>query len=158
VIRHFRFLVLGAPATQGSKNPVRNKYTGRIHLVESSKSLPDWRQSVIGVARDTLERLEGGPFCDASVGVSVDLAFYLARPKGHYGSGRNSHLLKPSAPARPTGPRSDVDKLGRAILDALKLARVFPDDGMVVRLCTDKWYSTEWNYRVPGVVIQVWGR
>jgi hypothetical protein len=156
--RHLQLTILGAPATQGSKRPVRNKFTGRIHLIESSKSLPDWRQAVIGVARQELAGLVGGPFCDRSEGCYVDLHFFLARPAGHFGSGRNSEQLKASSPARPTGKRSDVDKLSRALLDALMLATVFGDDGMVTRLCVDKWYSTEWEHGVPGVVAQVSGR
>ena len=52
-----------------------------------------------------------GPVC-------VDLEFYFRRPKNHFGTGKNAHTLKDSVPYHPCS-RGDVDKLARAVLDAL---------------------------------------
>ena len=44
--------------------------------------------------------------------------------------------------------RPDIDKLARAILDALTDARVWPDDGQVVTMHVEKRYGE------PGVEIE----
>ena len=63
--------------------------------------------------------------------LAVDMIFTLARPKSHYRTGRNAHLLRDSAPARPTGA-PDLSKLARATEDALTEAGVWKDDAAVV--------------------------
>lgn len=140
------FTVDGIPAPQGSKRPLRNKHTGRIHMVESSKKLPAWRADV----REAATRLMfgGGPLDGAAF---VGLIFYLPRPKGHFGTGRNAGLLKPSAPAYPTG-RPDIDKLARAVLDAIT-GVIIRDDAQVVSVSAGKLYAT--NGRGPCVEISV---
>ena len=52
--------------------------------------------------------------------VGVAVHFLFPRPKSHYRTGKNAHLLRAGAPDRPT-TRSvgDTDKLCRAILDSL---------------------------------------
>ena len=61
-----------------------------------------------GVARVEAGRGMGGP-SEAGAGaellrdaVIVEMRFYRVRPKSHYRSGKNSHLLKPGAPPVPT--------------------------------------------------------
>lgn len=106
--------VPGAPAPQGSK-----RHVGRGILVESSKAVGPWRERVALAAHSHARGLLGGP-------VSVDLTFVLPRPK--------------SAPKRTTPPavkRPDLDKLARAILDALT-GVWFADDSAVVSLFASK--------------------
>jgi Holliday junction resolvase RusA-like endonuclease len=67
----------------------------------------------------------------------VRVAFRLPRPKGHYGR----RGLRPSAPAYPN-VMPDLDKLARAILDALT-GIVWRDDAQVVRLDVEKIYHEE---------------
>ncbi len=60
------------------------------------------------------------------------MVFTFARPKSHYRSGKNAHLLRddaPSAPANHSGP--DLSKLARSTEDALTDAGVWVDDGLV---------------------------
>lgn len=50
--------------------------------------------------------------------VRVNCEFVFPRPAGHYGTGRNSGVLKASAPIYHTSLR-DRDNLDKAVLDAL---------------------------------------
>lgn len=75
------------------------------------------------------------------VPVSVGVDFLIVRPKSHYGTGRNATVLKASAPERPAS-RPDVDKLARAVLDALK-GTAYADDGQVVELHARKLFGDQ---------------
>lgn len=127
--------VPGTPAPQGSKRPFRNQHSGKIQMVESSKHVKSWR----GDIRDKLLDPAGeraridGP-------VRVHLVFVMARPKGHFRTGRNAHLLRDSAPEHPTG-KPDADKLARAVLDAIGSAGVWKDDAQVIDLHATKRYA-----------------
>lgn len=70
--------------------------------------------------------------------VELSLIFNVKRPVSHYGTGRNSDKVKPSAPAYPT--RSDVDNYCKFVMDCLN-KQVFPDDRHVVRLIAEKRFS-----------------
>lgn len=140
----------GIPAPQGSKNTTAQKnragaYTGKVSVYESSVKLKPWRQRVAAAARAA----HTGPTVECPV--VLNIAFGLPRPKGHFGTGRNAGKLKPSAPAWPT-KKPDVDKLERAILDALTIAKVYRDDSQVVIVNTAKVYADE---RAPGVAVSV---
>lgn len=74
-----------------------------------------------------------------AVPLSLDCCFYLKRPKGHYGTGRNEGVLKDWAPEYPTG-KPDRSNLGKMIEDCLVLARVMPDDDQVIRGQSEKLY------------------
>jgi hypothetical protein len=51
--------------------------------------------------------------------VRIDATFYVRRPGGHYGTGRNAGTLRSSAPAFPTKRSGgDIDKLARALDEA----------------------------------------
>jgi Holliday junction resolvase RusA-like endonuclease len=60
----------------------------------------------------------------------VRMVFSFTRPRSHYRTGRNAHLLKADAPAQPCG-RPDVSKLCRATEDALTTVGVWVDDARV---------------------------
>lgn len=154
------FTVRGIPAPQGSKRAFRNRHSGRVALVESSKRVASWRSDVRDAALDAMRIVvgarQGG---DSGIGVEMDplavpvvvgLAFRFPRPKGHYGSGRNATSLKPSAPLHPAG-KPDLDKLARAILDAIT-SIVIADDALVVLLVTTKTYA---DHEPPGVTVVV---
>ena len=129
--------VIGTPAPQGSKRGFVNRHSGKVSMVESSSErVKTWRADVREAAtrgvEDGLWLLERGP-------VAVTIDFYLARPKGHYGTGRNAAILKSSAAKYPAG-KPDLDKLERATLDALTLV-LFADDSQVVQLATRKRWA-----------------
>lgn len=122
----YSFCVYGNPAPQGSKHATLHKTTGRIVVMESSKHVKPWRESVryAGVTeRGSRAPLDGVPLI-------VDMVFTFVRPKSHYRTGRNAHLLRDNAPCLPmTAP--DVSKLVRSTEDALTNAGVWRDDALV---------------------------
>lgn len=121
------FTAFGTPVPQGSKRPMKNKWTGRAMAVDTNRdSLMSWRGVVSGAAGAMMvgKQLFKGP-------VFVAYRFRCTRPKDHYGTGRNEHVLKLSAPKFiSTGSIGDADKLERAINDAMT-GVVFVDDRQV---------------------------
>lgn len=136
--------VPGVPRPQGSKRPFRNQHSGKIAMVESSKHVKTWRDDIRGALLDRLPA--AAPF---TCPVSVRLVFTMPRPKGHYRTGRNAHLLRDTAPPLPIG-KPDVDKLIRAVLDAVGSAGVYVDDSQVTQVLGIKRYG-----RTPGVLIEI---
>jgi crossover junction endodeoxyribonuclease RusA len=134
--------VRGIPAPKGSKRFFKNG-----GMIEMSKGLPAWTEAV----RSNTERAMTGqtPF---SGPVIVTAAFWMPRPKGHYRTGRNAHLLRDSAPQWPTG-KPDLDKLERAVLDALTAGGAWHDDAQVVRVTKHKHYAA--NDTMPGCTIEI---
>jgi Holliday junction resolvase RusA-like endonuclease len=63
----------------------------------------------------------------------LDCTFYVKRPKGHYGTGRNAGVLKDWTPEYPTG-KPDLSNLVKMVEDCLVLARVMADDDQVVEM------------------------
>jgi len=80
--------------------------------------------------------------------LAVRMHFYVPRPKGHYGSGKNTDKLKPSAPALPT-TKPDLDNYVKFAWDCCN-GVVWRDDAQVVDEYSVKRYSDE-----PRTVIQV---
>ena len=74
--------------------------------------------------------------------VAVDVVFTFARPKSHYGTGRNADVVKESAPDHHT-QAPDSDKLSRLILDGLEMAGVVRNDSQVCRLNIDKQWGRD---------------
>lgn len=130
------FTVLGKPQPAGSKRAFQNKHTGRIVVVDDAKGSRPWKQEVAGAAA---ERMNGsGELLDGPL--EVRLIFHVARPKGHYGTGKNAGKVKGSAPEFPA-VKPDVDKLSRAVLDALS-GVVYRDDAQIFRKAVAKLYGT----------------
>lgn len=80
--------------------------------------------------------------------LSVILLFSFARPNSHFGTGRNSGILKSSASAYHV-KRPDLDNLVKFVLDALN-GIFWKDDTYICRIETAKNYSEK-----PGVTIQI---
>ena len=111
--------VHGTPAPQGSK-----RHVGGGRLVESSKNLPAWRAAVTNHFRAAWG---GRPPLDGPV--SVALRIYLPRP------GRTRFRDYPAGPP-------DLDKLQRAVGDALTASGVIRDDARIVHWNASKlWHS-----------------
>lgn len=107
------FLIHGHPATQGSKKAF--KRGKKIVLVEMDPKLPEWRAAVTKAAKDA-----AGPDWKPWDGpVSVRGIIRLPAPrKSKFGEW-------------PAGP-PDLDKLQRAIGDALTNSKVITDDARIV--------------------------
>jgi Holliday junction resolvase RusA-like endonuclease len=132
-VNELRFQVLGVAAPQGSKRSV-----GRGIMIESSKAVRPWRDSVAYAAIDAAQHTDWTPPGAAR----VSLWFFFSRPRSHYRTGRHSDQLRPSAPAAHTS-RPDVDKLSRAVLDALTTSGVIRDDSTVAVLNATKAYVND---------------
>ena len=146
-----RITVHGTPAPQGSK-----RHVGNGVMVESSKKVKPWRQDVKHAALEAIPDYSCGcepnaPEWGTDDALQVEITFYLPRPRGHYGTGRNAGTLKASAPTRPH-TRPDLDKLLRSTLDALGEAGLWADDSRVAVLLGEKQYA---DHRPPGAVIDV---
>jgi Holliday junction resolvase RusA-like endonuclease len=118
--RALTLTIPGHPAAQGSK-----RHVGGGRLIEMDKKLPAWRESVALVAGDQLDD-DWAPFDGP---LAVEATFYLPRPK----------RPKFDEPATPP----DVDKLCRALGDALTLAGVIVDDARIVHWDATKKYAVE---------------
>jgi Holliday junction resolvase RusA-like endonuclease len=119
--------VTGRPAPQGSKKGFARG--GKVAMVEMSKYVKPWRQDVRSAAEAWVAR--SPDLYPLPGALSVDMVFSIARPKGHYGTGRNAGVLKPNAPAHPAS-MPDLSKLARSTEDALTSAGVWSDDARVV--------------------------
>lgn len=140
------FYAEGVPAPQGSKTHV-----GGGRLIESSRQVGPWRDAV---RRAAVEAMASRPPIEGPV--YLVQVFALPRPKSHYGTGRNSGRVKRGAPSRPP-VRPDLDKLARAVGDALT-GVCYRDDAQVVNLCAAKYYVTSsGRLSVPGVEIRIHG-
>lgn len=129
-----RFVVYGRPQPAGSKRAyVRG---ARAVVVDANPNATPWKQEV---ARTALAAADGAAFAKGTP-LSLEVWFVLARPKGHYGTGRNVDVLKPSAPACPTS-MPDTTKLLRGLEDALTAAGVWHDDAQVVIQIANKIYG-----------------
>ncbi|MGW0495080.1 RusA family crossover junction endodeoxyribonuclease [Streptomyces sp. NPDC003007] len=143
--------VYGLPAPQGSK-----RHVGNGVMIESSKKVKPWRQDVKQAALDAVTGLTDWTPLDGPLVASM--VFTFARPKGHYRTGRNAHLLRDSAPARPA-VTPDLSKILRATEDALT-GVVWADDARVVGYARlGKFYAgtdVQDVLSMPGCVIRVW--
>ena len=132
---HLYVKVIGTPVPQGSK--VANRF-GKGVRDSNDKSLRPWRAEVAGCIAEAMT-VQHWDTLDAAC--QVHITFWHARPASHYGTGRNAGRLKPSAPTwKHTAP--DIDKLTRAILDALTTSGAIRDDGRVARLVVHDQYTS----------------
>ena len=140
------FRIFGYPRPQGSK-----KSLGNGILVESCKHTKTWRQDI----RQAVMNQYSGSVIDGAV--LVEVTFLFPRPKGHYGTGRNSAKLKPSAPKHCVSSQlGDLDKLLRSTLDGLNLNAggvLLKDDSLVVDARGTKRYCEEGE--LPGAYLSV---
>ncbi len=81
--------------------------------------------------------------------VHLELQFRMPRPKSHYRTGRNAHLLKSSAPLHHA-VKPDLTKLVRSTEDALT-GIIWRDDAQVISGSYSKTYADE----TAGVAIKL---
>ena len=134
--------VEGVPVPQGSM-----KYIGNGRMISDNPKLAAWR-----------EKIRCAPVPDLSSKhwpttrpVAVELTFRMPRPKGHYGTGRNAGTIKARYADAVPAVRPDLDKLCRAVLDAIT-GGLIKDDGQVVKLSTVKRYATTTE---PGMEVTI---
>lgn len=133
-MNRLEFVVLGRGQQRGSKQagliPKRGggfvEKNGRPIVVarDMNKKSKGWMQEVKVAANKA--------YCGADLitqPITLTAKFYFNRPSSHYGSGKNSQALKPSAPlVHAQSP--DLAKLLRSLEDALT-GVVWQDDKLV---------------------------
>lgn len=92
-----------------------------------------WKKKAALVARTVYQ---GPPLTGP---LQLDVTFILARPQGHFGTGKNAGVLKPGAPQYPT-TRPDATKLLRCIEDGLT-GVIWADDSQIVFQTVAKEYG-----------------
>lgn len=128
------FFAWGTPVPQGSKNAyVRG---GRAVLVDANPQLKAWRAQVRAAAAAAVEDA-GWETLDEPC--RVHLGFTMPAPK------------RPRWDVPAVKP--DLDKLTRAVFDALTDAGVWKDDSRVVSMEVTKKYEDD--EAVPGVWVEV---
>jgi Holliday junction resolvase RusA-like endonuclease len=132
--------VAGTPRPQGSMkaHPIGNKVALRYPA-----AVYQWRAQVQQAVAEANEPAFDGP-------VELRLGFNLLRPVGHYGTGRNVGTVRRAAPHYPA-VMPDLDKLIRAVSDAITDAGLWRDDAQVCVVRAAKRYTDD----RPGVLITV---
>lgn len=131
-------IVHGIPVPQGSK--VRTRWG----LREDNPNTKPWRATV---AAEAAAISVGKPLLTGPL--HLEAVFTFPRPKGHFGTGRNAGVLKPSAKTY-VEVTPDLDKLLRAVGDALSGVAI-RDDAQIVSVSARKVYGEPACAR-----IQVW--
>jgi crossover junction endodeoxyribonuclease RusA len=127
------FTALGRPAPQGSK-----RHVGHGIMIESSKALAPWRETVAYAA---LRALNGRSPAPCGLPLAVSVSFTMPRPK--------SLSAKSDAPAVK---RPDIDKLLRAVLDACT-GVLYLDDSAITSVTAGKRIARPGE--APGVAIAI---
>ena len=115
------FSVAGPHGTKGSSKMVTSRRTGRAIMKPSSIHLVPWTKDCRWQAH--LARV---PLIPKGIGVRVDVTYEFVRPR--------------KCPRRLPCIKPDVDKLARALLDALT-GLAYVDDEQVVELLVRKVYG-----------------
>lgn len=132
------FRVDGLPIPQGWVRAFSVR--GVIHYAHGSPGLAKWRKSVADKAK------QAAPFGTPTMAaVRVAITFDMPRPKDH----RGAHGLKPWAIGAQVTKRPDLDRLIRAVLDAITGVLIV-DDAQVVYLAAAKRYADS-----PGALVFV---
>ncbi len=131
--RELSFVVHGTPIPQGSmKGFAFKRRTGTVGvaLTSDNKKTRPWKDSVASAAREAWDE---APTDDA---ISLTMEFAFMPPKSS------------RVPHKTTKP--DIDKLARAVMDALT-GVVYRDDSQVVALNARKVFT----FGSPGVTVRV---
>lgn len=98
------------------------------------KNAQGWREAVAIVAGSAVNEPLEGP-------LDVSLSFFFPRPKSHYGTGKNSELVKTSAPVHHA-QKPDIDNVIKSTLDGMN-GVLYGDDKQVIRI----WAEKRWAHR-----------
>jgi Holliday junction resolvase RusA-like endonuclease len=154
--------VPGNPVPQGSKRALLRKGTNIPIVIDANRiGLAQWRSQIAAYAME--QKAKDGA-ATLSGPVAIRLEFWFKRPADHYlpvNSKRDVPVLRPGV-AGYVAQAPDLDKLIRAVFDALTDADVWHDDGQVIKVIATKLYSDAYdpNSQRPGVIISVvqWGK
>lgn len=135
----YGFRVYGRPTQQGSKIPAVSSKGKKYVREQAGERLKDWRTDVKEAA---LAARGDTPTITGPVKLSIQ--FFMPRPAS----------VSPGKRPHPT-VAPDLDKLIRAVGDALKSAGVYKDDCLIVSIQATKQYATDERDLSPGAWIVV---
>lgn len=141
---YVRFFVPGDAKTSGSKRAFINPKTGKPIITAANPAQKKWADAVKWKAMQVFERRI--PFTGP---LYLELVFVRARPKGHFGTGKNEGILKEWAKDLLPEPKPDSLKLARNVEDALTKI-IYIDDSQICKHEIEKVYGLK-----PGVDITV---
>lgn len=135
----YGFRVYGKPTQQGSKIPAVSSKGKKYVREQAGQRLKDWRTDVKEAALTARgeQPTITGP-------VKLQVTFFMPRPAS----------VKPAQRPLPT-VAPDLDKLIRAVGDALKAAGVYKDDCLIVGIQASKVYASDDKELSPGAWIVV---
>jgi len=144
------FTVHGVPVPQGSKRALVHRSTGRAVVIEQGGARHrDWRADIKAAASDAMYVSAGNRHVMFPGPVGVSVCFTVPKPKS-----------APKTRRTWPGKRPDLDKLVRAVLDAIT-GEVIADDAQVVTLYCGKVYPGDAmggleSLDQPGCSVKVW--
>jgi crossover junction endodeoxyribonuclease RusA len=109
------FTVFGVPQPQGSIRAFMPKGSSKPILTSDNKKMKPWRQDAAWLGKEAMQKA-GERLFVKPIAVAVDVTFYFQRPKKSKGCHKTT--------------KPDVDKLLRALLDALT-GICYEDDSQV---------------------------
>lgn len=136
----FSLFIPGIPASKGSYRPItgRSRTTGKpvTRLIPMDKKERPWRDHV----RDTILS-HRAPTIPHNSYITVETTFYLPRPK----------TIPPHKRKHPT-VKPDIDKLQRALYDAITETHIWHDDCQITDVTSRKRYA---DNNTPGVFLTI---
>lgn len=135
------FFVAGDPETKGSTRSFRVRNSDRIVTTSDNPRLKNWEARVALGAQRIAEEKGWKPEPWPAY-YTVALHFFLKRP------GAPKYVTRPAK-------RPDLDKLTRAVLDAIS-GILYADDGQVVSIEAEKlFYGGENVHGSPGLQVNI---
>lgn len=130
-----RFEVLGIPKAQK-----RAKFARQGGFVKTYDPSGKDKQSMAAEIKRFAPRI---PIDEP---ITVKIEFYMPRPQSHFGSGKNSSVLKPNAPSWCSS-KPDLDNMVKYITDVMN-AVFYRDDALIFWITANKRYSLQPKTRV----------
>ena len=93
---------------------------------------------------DFIKAIENFPTEKMTKPIRCTLNFYCKRPKNHYKTGKNSHVLKDSSPKYNINNK-DLDNMVKFVLDALN-DKLYIDDSLIIEINCSKLYAENEGY------------
>jgi len=122
----------GQPRPKAFARKMGTAYVARVYTPGTAE---EWKSAIATSVKEIglAGRMITGP-------VSLRMECVFARPKSHFGSGKNSALVKASAPPHHTA-KPDLDNITKAAKDALTHVGVWRDDSQVTTAHLTKCYA-----------------
>ena len=119
------FFVPGIPVPKGSRKSFICKQTGVIRNKDANDNTKPWQLAIAWATREAMSGRD--PMQGA---VKVTAVFHMPKPKSYPKRREIAHKKKP-----------DLDKLQRALFDALKQGGAYNDDSQVIAVEAWKGYA-----------------